>query len=96
MSALFTPLRVGGQELANRIVIAPMHRQRCVAKLYLSVCRDTGLSISAISAAAWQARLSWRVVRGLIRFCPGNSQPCGRASFHRARSRSRRYRESMT
>jgi 2,4-dienoyl-CoA reductase-like NADH-dependent reductase (Old Yellow Enzyme family) len=24
MSALFTPLRVGGQELANRIVIAPM------------------------------------------------------------------------
>ena len=27
------------------------------------------------------ARLSWRVVRGLTRFCPGNNQPWGRAAF---------------
>jgi 3'-phosphoadenosine 5'-phosphosulfate sulfotransferase (PAPS reductase)/FAD synthetase len=31
---------------------------RCVAKQCRSVCRWTGLSISAIRAAAWQARLS--------------------------------------
>src|SRR5712691_3726124 len=48
---------------------------RCVAKLCRSVCRETGLSISAICAAAWQARLSWRGVSGLTGFCPGNSQP---------------------
>jgi hypothetical protein len=28
------------------------------------VCRETRLLISAIWAAAWQARLSWRVVIG--------------------------------
>jgi len=27
-------------------------------------------------AAAWEARLSWRVVIGLTGFIPGNSHPC--------------------
>jgi hypothetical protein len=35
---------------------------RWVAKLCRSVCGDTRLSIPAICAAAWQARLNWRVV----------------------------------
>ena len=34
--------------------------------------------ISAICAAAWQARLSWRVVIGWTGSPPGNSQPNGR------------------
>ena len=37
---------------------------RCVAKLCRKVWGDTRLSISAVWAAAWQARLSWRVVIG--------------------------------
>ena len=37
---------------------------RCVAKLCGNVCRETGLSISAVIAAARQARLNWRVVSG--------------------------------
>ncbi len=37
------------------------------------------MSMPAASAAAWQARLSCRVVRGLTGFWPGNSQPRGRA-----------------
>jgi len=69
---------------------------RCVAKLCRSVCRETGLSISAIIAAAWQARLSWRVVSGCTGSRPGNSQSRGRAAFHQARNRSRRYGDSMT
>ena len=35
---------------------------RCVAKLCRSVCIDPRLSSLAATAAAWQARLSWRVV----------------------------------
>src|SRR6266851_3850756 len=69
---------------------------RCVAKLCRSVCSETDLSISAICAAAWQARLSWRVVSGCTGFCPGNSQPCGRPAFHQARSSSRRCGDSIT
>ena len=53
-----------------------------MAKLCRSVCRETRFLISAIWAAAWHARLSWRVVRGLTWLCPGNSQPCGRTAFH--------------
>src|SRR4029450_10018946 len=37
---------------------------RWVAKLCRNVCSETRLLISAIWAAAWQARLSWRVVIG--------------------------------
>src|SRR5215207_290324 len=48
---------------------------RCVAKLRRNVCSETRLLISAICAAAWQARLSWRVVIGCTRSRPGNSQP---------------------
>src|SRR5258705_2223849 len=47
---------------------------RWVAKLCRKIWSDTRLSISALWAAAWQARLSWRVVSGFSRFCPGNSQ----------------------
>jgi hypothetical protein len=43
------------------------------------------LSISAIRAAAWQARLNWRIVIRLTGFIPGNSQPCGRAALYQAR-----------
>src|ERR1051326_5770076 len=53
---------------------------RWVAKLCCKVCSETRLSISAIWAAAWQARLSWRVVIGCAGSRPGNSQPCGRAA----------------
>jgi hypothetical protein len=48
------------------------------AKLWRKVCGVTRFVISAISAAAWQARVSWRVVIGLVGFWPGNSQPCCR------------------
>jgi hypothetical protein len=41
----------------------------------------TRLAISAIWAAAWQARVSWRVVIGLAEFWPGNSQPRGLAAL---------------
>ena len=44
---------------------------RWVAKLCRSVCRETRLSIPAACAAAWQARLSWRVVSGLTGLLPG-------------------------
>jgi site-specific recombinase XerD len=40
------------------------------------------LSIPAASAAAWQARLSWRVVSGCTGSRPGNSQPRRRAVSH--------------
>jgi hypothetical protein len=70
--------------------------RRCVAKLCRNVCSETRLSISAICAAAWQARLSCRVVSGWTGSRPGNSQPCGRAAFHQARSSSSRYSDSMT
>jgi hypothetical protein len=67
-----------------------------VIQVLLGQCSETGLSISAICAAAWQARLSWRVVSGCTGSRPGNSQPCGRAAFHQARSRSSRCGESIT
>jgi hypothetical protein len=50
-----------------------------MAGMGLAPCR---LLISAICAAAWQARLSWRVVIGWAGSRAGNSQPCGRAAFH--------------
>jgi len=34
---------------------------RCVANEWRSVCSETFLSMPAMSAAAWKARLSWRV-----------------------------------
>ena len=37
---------------------------KCVAKLCRSVCGDTRFLIPAASAAAWTARLSWRVESG--------------------------------
>src|ERR1700716_2870118 len=48
---------------------------RWVAKLWRKVCGVTRLVISAMWAAAWQARVSWRVVIGLAGRRPGNSQP---------------------
>src|SRR5207245_1498078 len=69
---------------------------RWVAKLCRKVCSDTRLLISASGAAAWQARLSWRVVIGCTGSRPGNSQPCGRAAFHHSRNRSSRSGDSMT
>src|SRR5216683_2450944 len=69
---------------------------RWVAKLCRSVWNDTRLLISAIWAAAWQARLSWRVVIGCTRSRPGNSQPCGRAARHQARSSSSKCGDSIT
>ncbi|MGY3081243.1 hypothetical protein ACVWZZ_007651 [Bradyrhizobium sp. LM6.10] len=52
--------------------------QTAEAKLWRKVCGVTRFVISAISAATWQARVSWRVVIGLVGFWPGNSQPCCR------------------
>src|SRR5258707_621639 len=46
--------------------------QQMRSELCRSVCSETRLSISAICAAAWQARLSWRGVSGLTGFCPGS------------------------
>ena len=45
--------------------------KKWVAKLWRSVCGVTGLVISAMRAAAWTARLSWRVVRWLSGLLPG-------------------------
>src|SRR6478752_5037144 len=61
---------------------------RWVAKLWRKVCGVTRLAISAMWAAAWQARVSWRVVIGLAGFWPGNSQPCGRAMRYQLRRSS--------
>src|SRR6202049_4405748 len=48
--------------------------KRCVAKLWRSLWGATRLGISGICAAAWQARVSWRVDIGLTGSRPGNSQ----------------------
>jgi hypothetical protein len=67
-----------GQELLSSTWITRMSvfcSGRCVAKLCRSVCSETGLSISAIRAAAWQARLSWCGVSGLTGFCRADPQP---------------------
>ena len=69
---------------------------RWVAKLCRKVWSDTRLSISALWAAVWQARLSWRVVIGCTRSRPGNNQPCGHAARHQARSSSSRCGDSIT
>src|SRR5271169_4305085 len=72
-----------------------------VAKLCRSVCGDTRFLIPAASAAAWTARLSWRVESGSIGLRPGNSQPRGsntprrRPSRHQARNSSSSCGDSM-
>src|SRR6266850_1591883 len=58
---------------------------RWVAKLCRKVCSETRFLISAIWAAAWQARLSWRVVIGCAGSRPGNNQPQARAVGHAQR-----------
>src|SRR5215472_11742653 len=74
---------------------------RWVAKLCRRVCGDTRFLIPAASAAAWTARLSWRVDSGSIGLRPGNSQPRGsstpsrRPSRHHARSSSSSCGDSM-
>ena len=52
-----------------------------------SVCGEMRLVIGDV-AAAWQARLSWRVDIGSIGSRPGNSQTCGRAMRHQSRKSS--------
>lgn len=60
---------------------------------------DTRLSIRASSAAAWMARLSWRVLSGSIGSSPGNSQPpgsilpCACATRHHAQLLQKRRRQ---
>src|SRR5271169_5070886 len=49
---------------------------RCVAKLCRSVCGDTRFLIPAVSAAAWTARLRWRVEKARA--------DCGRETASRA------------
>lgn len=74
---------------------------RWVAKLCRSVCGDTRFLIPATSAAAWTARLSWRVDSGSTGLRPGNSQPRGsntprrRPSRHQLRSSSSNCGDSM-
>src|SRR5216683_3185534 len=74
---------------------------RCVAKLCRHVCGDTRFLIPAASAAAWTARLSWRVESGSIGLRPENSQPRGsnaprrRPSTHQSRSSSSSCGDSM-
>src|SRR5271170_4296760 len=74
---------------------------RWVAKLCRNVCGDTRFLIPAASAAAWTARLSWRVHSGSTGLLPGNSQPRGsntpsrRPSRHQARSSSSSCGDSM-
>src|SRR5437660_5079709 len=48
---------------------------RWVAKLCRSVCGDTRFLIPAASAAAWAARLSWRVESGSTGLRPGINPP---------------------
>ena len=72
-----------------------------VAKQCRSVWSETVLSIPAASLALWKMRLSWRAVRWLTGFWPGNSQPPGnitpvsRPARHQARKSSRRSSASM-
>src|SRR5437879_2910745 len=49
--------------------------KRWVAKLCRRVCGDTRFLIPAASAAAWTARLSWRVESGSTGLRPGNNPP---------------------
>src|SRR5450631_3374114 len=74
-------------------VLFQQMRRKAVTK---GVCGDTCLPISAMWAAAWQARLSWRVVIGLTGFIPGNSHPCGRAALYQARNSSSRCGDNIT
>src|SRR5215469_8382992 len=50
---------------------------KCVAKLWRSVCGDTRFLMPPASAAAWTARLSWRVESGSSGFATGK-QPSPR------------------
>src|SRR5215469_2432916 len=74
---------------------------KCVAKLWRSVCGDTRFLMPAASAAAWTARLSWRVESGSSGLRPGNSHPRGsntprcRPSRHQARNSSSSCGDSM-
>ena len=53
---------------------------RCVAKLCRSECSVAGFLIPAIALAELKARFRERGDRGSTLLCPGNNQPCGRAS----------------
>src|SRR5882672_9062327 len=70
--------------------------KRWVAKLCRSVCGATRFLIPAASAAAWTARLSWRVESGSIGLRPGNSQPCGSSTPSRRPSRHQARRSSSS
>ena len=56
------------------ILISVPRSSRWVAKLWRSACSVTAFLIPAASAAAWNSRLNCRVVIGLPRLLPGNSQ----------------------
>src|SRR5450631_2515349 len=56
-------------------------RFRAVPNSYEEYIGDTTVGKTMGYAAAWQARLSWRVVISCTRSRPGNSQPCGRAAL---------------
>src|SRR5215472_16892802 len=55
-------------------LISVPRSSRWVAKLWRSACSVTPFLIPAASADSWNSRLSWRVVIGLPRLWPGNSQ----------------------
>ncbi|TCK19683.1 hypothetical protein EV667_4133 [Ancylobacter aquaticus] len=65
-------------------------------RLCRRVCMKTRLSSRATEAAILHARSSCRVVMGWPGSRQGNSQSCGRRSFHRRRSRSSRSGASIT
>jgi hypothetical protein len=56
------------------ILISVPRSSRWVAKLWRNACSVTGFLIPAASAASSNRRLNWRVVIGLPRLLPGNSQ----------------------
>src|SRR5262245_58343365 len=56
-----------------RISVLPCS-SRWVAKLWRSACSVTSFLIPAAAVAAWNRRVSWRVLNGWPRRRPGNSQ----------------------
>src|SRR5215467_13976377 len=92
-------------KIAWMTLISVPRSSRWVAKQWRSACSVTPFLIPAASAASWNSRLSWRVVIGLPRLWPGNSQRSstgvpassrdGRA-FHHPRNRSSISAERMT
>ena len=102
IGAIFILFAVGGLigtwAMSGTLVAMVYYGLQLLSPNYFFV---TACAICAIVAAAWMARLSWRVLRDSMGFKPGNSQPpssilpWARATRHQTRRRSSSTGESM-